>query len=47
VAAVALPYTWDRCAAETLRVYRMLCGIAVPVVTPAPDEASPPRRAAA
>ena len=20
------PYTWDRCAAETLRVFRTLCG---------------------
>jgi glycosyltransferase involved in cell wall biosynthesis len=25
---VARPYTWDRCAAETLRVYRKICGIA-------------------
>src|SRR5262249_53405595 len=24
-AAAARPYTWDRCAAETLRVYRVLC----------------------
>jgi alpha-1,3-rhamnosyl/mannosyltransferase len=24
--AVARPYTWDRCAADTLRVYRSLCG---------------------
>jgi alpha-1,3-rhamnosyl/mannosyltransferase len=24
--AVARPYTWERCAAETLRVYRALCG---------------------
>jgi hypothetical protein len=23
---VARPYTWDRCAADTLRVYRSLCG---------------------
>jgi alpha-1,3-rhamnosyl/mannosyltransferase len=26
VVAVARPYTWDRCAADTLRVYRSLCG---------------------
>jgi len=26
VLAVARPYTWDRCAAETLRVYRSLSG---------------------
>jgi glycosyltransferase involved in cell wall biosynthesis len=26
VTDVARPYTWDRCAAETLRVYRRLCG---------------------
>jgi alpha-1,3-rhamnosyl/mannosyltransferase len=26
VEAVARPYTWDRCAAETLEVYRRLCG---------------------
>jgi glycosyltransferase involved in cell wall biosynthesis len=25
VMAVARPYTWDRCAADTLRVYRALC----------------------
>jgi glycosyltransferase involved in cell wall biosynthesis len=25
--AVARPYTWDRCAAETYRVYRRLCGV--------------------
>jgi alpha-1,3-rhamnosyl/mannosyltransferase len=24
--AVARPYTWERCAAETMHVYRMLCG---------------------
>src|SRR5262249_18015725 len=23
---VARPFTWDRCAADTLRVYRRLCG---------------------
>jgi alpha-1,3-rhamnosyl/mannosyltransferase len=28
VTAVARPYTWDRCAADTLRVYRTLCGTA-------------------
>jgi alpha-1,3-rhamnosyl/mannosyltransferase len=38
VTAVARPYTWERCAADTLRVYRRLCGV--------PVEASP-RRAAA
>jgi glycosyltransferase involved in cell wall biosynthesis len=27
VVAVARPYTWDRCAAETLRVYRSVCGV--------------------
>jgi glycosyltransferase involved in cell wall biosynthesis len=27
VMAVARPYTWDRCAAETLRVYRSVCGV--------------------
>lgn len=26
VDAVARPYTWERCAAETLRVYRRVCG---------------------
>jgi alpha-1,3-rhamnosyl/mannosyltransferase len=26
VTEVARPYTWDRCAADTLRVYRRLCG---------------------
>jgi glycosyltransferase involved in cell wall biosynthesis len=26
VIAVARPYTWDRCAADTLRVYRSVCG---------------------
>jgi alpha-1,3-rhamnosyl/mannosyltransferase len=28
VMAVARPYTWDRCAADTLRVYRSICGVA-------------------
>ena len=28
VMAVARPYTWDRCAAETLHVYRSVCGVA-------------------
>ena len=27
VMALARPYTWDRCAADTLRVYRSLCGV--------------------
>jgi alpha-1,3-rhamnosyl/mannosyltransferase len=27
---VARPFTWDRCAAETLRVYRFLAGVPVP-----------------
>jgi O-antigen biosynthesis alpha-1,3-rhamnosyltransferase len=27
VMAVARPYTWDRCAADTLRVYRTVCGL--------------------
>jgi alpha-1,3-rhamnosyl/mannosyltransferase len=35
---VARPFTWDRCAADTLRVYRTLCGEA---------EAMPPRPLAA
>lgn len=35
VTAVARPFTWDRCAADTLRVYRKLCGEAVPEVAPA------------
>jgi alpha-1,3-rhamnosyl/mannosyltransferase len=26
-ADVARPYTWDRCAADTWRVYRRLCGV--------------------
>jgi hypothetical protein len=26
VTEVARPYTWDQCAADTLRVYRSLCG---------------------
>jgi alpha-1,3-rhamnosyl/mannosyltransferase len=39
VTAVARPYTWERCAADTLRVYQRLCGV--------PAETSPPRRAAA
>jgi alpha-1,3-rhamnosyl/mannosyltransferase len=29
VQAVARPFTWERCAADTLRVYRMLCGVTV------------------
>jgi glycosyltransferase involved in cell wall biosynthesis len=32
--AVARPYTWDRCAADTIQVYRSLCGTAVPSMTP-------------
>jgi alpha-1,3-rhamnosyl/mannosyltransferase len=31
VQELARPYTWDRCAAETLRVYRTLCGESEPV----------------
>jgi alpha-1,3-rhamnosyl/mannosyltransferase len=27
VREVARPFTWDNCAAETLRVYRRVCGI--------------------
>src|SRR5205807_4710637 len=27
---VARPYTWERCAAETLQVYRKICGNAAP-----------------
>jgi alpha-1,3-rhamnosyl/mannosyltransferase len=27
VEEVARPYTWDRCAADTLRVYRAVCGL--------------------
>src|SRR5262249_2337622 len=27
VQALARPFTWDRCAAETLAVYRRLCGV--------------------
>jgi alpha-1,3-rhamnosyl/mannosyltransferase len=38
VTAVARPYTWDQCAADTLRVYRTLCG---------ESQAASPRRAAA
>jgi alpha-1,3-rhamnosyl/mannosyltransferase len=30
VVAMARPYTWERCAADTLRVYRSLCGVAEP-----------------
>jgi alpha-1,3-rhamnosyl/mannosyltransferase len=37
VTEVAKTYTWDRCAAETLRVYRMLCGV---------EADRPPRRRA-
>jgi alpha-1,3-rhamnosyl/mannosyltransferase len=29
----ALPFTWERCARETLQVYRRLCGGAVPAET--------------
>lgn len=32
---VARSYTWDRCAAETLQVYRSVCGIASPSAEPA------------
>jgi alpha-1,3-rhamnosyl/mannosyltransferase len=33
---VARPFTWERCATETLRVYRSLCGgVPVPDVSPA------------
>jgi alpha-1,3-rhamnosyl/mannosyltransferase len=37
VTAVARPFTWDQCAADTLRVYRSLSG---------GTEAAPERRAA-
>jgi alpha-1,3-rhamnosyl/mannosyltransferase len=33
VAEVARPFTWDNCAADTLRVYRRLCG-EIPEVVP-------------
>jgi glycosyltransferase involved in cell wall biosynthesis len=36
VRELARPFTWDRCAAETLAVYRRLCGV----------EAAPARKAA-
>jgi alpha-1,3-rhamnosyl/mannosyltransferase len=39
VQAVARPYTWERCAAETLRIYRSLCGAREPQ-TPAYDSAN-------
>jgi glycosyltransferase involved in cell wall biosynthesis len=32
VAEVARPFTWERCAAETLCVYRSLCGVPVPSI---------------
>jgi alpha-1,3-rhamnosyl/mannosyltransferase len=32
--AVARPFTWDRCAADTLRVYRSMTGTAVPETPP-------------
>lgn len=35
VQAVAAPYTWDRCAAVTLGIYRKLCGIE-PALSPTP-----------
>jgi alpha-1,3-rhamnosyl/mannosyltransferase len=42
VEEVARPYTWDRCAADTLRVYRSLCG-GMPMPSTAP--VLPQRRA--
>jgi alpha-1,3-rhamnosyl/mannosyltransferase len=46
VTTVAQPYTWDRCAADTLRVYRTLCGAPAAALKPVTD-ARPPGRAAA
>jgi alpha-1,3-rhamnosyl/mannosyltransferase len=40
VTAVARPYTWDRCAADTLAVYRSLCGGRAVVAAPAPLRAA-------
>jgi alpha-1,3-rhamnosyl/mannosyltransferase len=45
VRAVAQPYTWDRCAADTLRVYRHLCGERMDQ-PPTAERRVPPLRAA-
>ena len=31
---VARPYTWDNCARQTLRVYRLVCGLPVEPTVP-------------
>jgi alpha-1,3-rhamnosyl/mannosyltransferase len=43
---VARPFTWERCAAETLRVYRAVCDGAAEVLRPRELTPSLPRRAA-
>jgi alpha-1,3-rhamnosyl/mannosyltransferase len=45
VEAVARPFTWDNCAADTLHVYRRLGGVGGPVAAP-PVHVRPPLRAA-
>jgi alpha-1,3-rhamnosyl/mannosyltransferase len=47
VREVAQPFTWQRCAADTLRVYRALCGETETSAAASPSSpASPPRAAA-
>jgi glycosyltransferase involved in cell wall biosynthesis len=46
VRAVAEPFTWDQCAADTLRVYRSLCDKATRTQTLALPEPRKPLRAA-
>jgi glycosyltransferase involved in cell wall biosynthesis len=33
----AKPFTWEQCAADTLRVYRHLCGATTPILEPLPS----------
>ena len=46
VRAVAEPFTWDQCAADTLRVYRSLCDKVMSTETLALPEPRKPLRAA-
>lgn len=45
VAAVARPFTWENCAADTWRVYRSLAGDRTALSIPAPVPTTPHRRA--
>jgi alpha-1,3-rhamnosyl/mannosyltransferase len=45
VTEIARPFTWERCAADTLRVYRLVCGVSShPILVP--DAPHFPRRVA-